>query len=164
MFTPTPFICFFCHSNTRLKLASFRLCFSDYKIFLRLTCGGACASHVNPTVLLMIWQHYHQTSTHSYVLFNFQLNMSIVYRVVQFSFLHARFVAIPFLDTGTKFAYTIMKVVLINHISKVKVSPHVRPHFPTMVTASLTRMHEVQRLISTGLRDIHNWIRDERII
>ena len=26
------------------------------------------------------------------------------------------------------------------------------------------RMHEVQRLISTGLRDIHNWIRDERII
>ena len=25
-------------------------------------------------------------------------------------------------------------------------------------------MHEVQRLISTGLRDIHNWITDERII
>ena len=23
-------------------------------------------------------------------------------------------------------------------------------------------MHEVQRLISTSLRDIHNWIRDER--
>ena len=119
-------------------LTSFRLRFSDHKILLRLTCGGACASHVNPTVLLMIWQHYHQTSTHSYVLFNFQLNMSIVYRVVQFSFLNARFVAIPFLDTGTKFAYTIMKVVLINHISKVKVSPHVRPHFPTMVTASLS--------------------------
>ena len=69
-----------------------------------------------------------------------------------------------FLDTGTKFAYTIMKAVLINHISKVKVSPHVRPHLLTMVTASLTRMHEVQRLISIGLRDIHNWIRDERII
>ena len=123
-------------------LTSFRLCFSDHKILLRLTCGGACASHVNPTVLLMIWQHYHQTSTHSYVLFNFQLNMSIVYRFVQFSFLHSRFVAIPFLDTGTKLAYTIMKVFLINHISKVKVSPHVRPHFPTMVTASLTRMHD----------------------
>ena len=25
-------------------------------------------------------------------------------------------------------------------------------------------MHEVQRLISTGLRDMHNWIHDERII
>ena len=25
-------------------------------------------------------------------------------------------------------------------------------------------MHEVQRLISTGLRDIHNWIKYERII
>ena len=25
-------------------------------------------------------------------------------------------------------------------------------------------MHEVQRLISTGLRDIHNWITDERIV
>ena len=25
-------------------------------------------------------------------------------------------------------------------------------------------MHEVQRLIQTGLRDIHNWIKDERII
>ena len=25
-------------------------------------------------------------------------------------------------------------------------------------------MHEVQRLISTGLRDIHNWITDERVI
>ena len=57
-----------------------------------------------------------------------------------------------------------MKEVLINHISKVKVSPHVQPHLPTMVTASLTRMHAIQRLISTGLRDIHNWIRDERII
>ena len=84
-----PFHLLFCHSNTRLKLTSFRLCFSDYKILLRLTCGGACASHVNPTVLLMIWQHYHQTSTHRYVLFNFQLNISIVYRVVQYSFLHA---------------------------------------------------------------------------
>ena len=28
----------------------------------------------------------------------------------------------------------------------------------------LRRMHEVQRLISTGLRDIHNWIKDEGII
>ena len=28
----------------------------------------------------------------------------------------------------------------------------------------LKRMHEVQRMISTGLRDIHNWITDERII
>ena len=28
----------------------------------------------------------------------------------------------------------------------------------------LKRMHEVQRLISTGLRDIHNWIKDEPII
>ena len=26
------------------------------------------------------------------------------------------------------------------------------------------RIHEVQRLIATGLRDIHNWLRDERII
>ena len=25
-------------------------------------------------------------------------------------------------------------------------------------------MHEVQRLISTGLRDVHNWIKDERMI
>ena len=28
----------------------------------------------------------------------------------------------------------------------------------------LKRMHEVKRLISTGLRDLHNWIKDERII
>ena len=28
----------------------------------------------------------------------------------------------------------------------------------------LKRMHAVQRLISTGFRDIHNWIKDERII
>ena len=41
-------------------LTSFRLRFSDHKILLRLTCGGACASHVNPTVLPMIWQNYHQ--------------------------------------------------------------------------------------------------------
>ena len=54
-------------------LTSFRLRFSDHKILLRLTCGGACASHVNPTVLLMIWQNY-QTSTNRQVLFNFQLN------------------------------------------------------------------------------------------
>ena len=25
-------------------------------------------------------------------------------------------------------------------------------------------MHEVERLISTGLRDVHNWIKDERMI
>ena len=31
-----------------------------------------------------------------------ELNMSIVYCVVQFSFLHACSVAIPFVDTGTK--------------------------------------------------------------
>ena len=60
--------------------------------------------------------------------------------------------------------YTLMKAILINRISKVKVSPHVRPLFQTMETASLKRMHEVQLLMSTGLRDIHNWIRDERII
>ena len=53
-----------------------------------------------------------------------------------------------------------MKAVLINHMSKVKVNPHVCPHFLTMVTASLKRIHEVQRLISTGIRDIHNWVRD----
>ena len=28
----------------------------------------------------------------------------------------------------------------------------------------LKRVHEVEGLISTGLRDIHNWIKDERII
>ena len=40
----------------------------------------------------------------------------------------------PFVDAGTKFMYIIMKVVLINHISKV--NPHVCLHFLTMVTAS----------------------------
>ena len=49
-----------------------------------------------------------------------------------------------------------MKAVLINHMSKVKVSPRVCVHLLTMVTASLTRMHEVQPLISTGLRDVHS--------
>ena len=133
--------------------------FSPFFTFLRAIFFLPFSLSLAPTIRPWVSE-----DAHRYVFFNFQLNMSVVYRVVQFSFLNARFVAIPFLDTGTKFAYTIMKVVLINHISKVKVSPHVRPHFPTMVTASLTRMHEVQRLISTGLRDIHNWIRDERII
>ena len=59
-----------------------------------------------------------------------------------------------------KFTYTIMKAVLINHMSKVKVNPHVCRHVLTMVTASLKRIHEVQRLISRGIRDIHNWVRD----
>ena len=54
-----------------------------------------------------------------------------------------------------------MKAALINHMPKViKVNPHVCPHFLNMVTASLKRIHEVQRLISTGIRDIHNWVRD----
>ena len=54
--------------------------------------------------------------------------MSIVYCVVQS--------AIPFVDTGTKRAFSdsrtqliIMKAVFIHHISKV--NPHVRPHFLT---------------------------------
>ena len=76
-----------------------------------------------------------------------ELNMSIVYCVVQFSFLHACSVAIPFVDTGTK-----NKIHLHNyesgshqsHQSKVKVNPHVCPHFLTIVTASLKRIHEVQ--------------------
>ena len=64
------------------------------------------------------------------------------------------------LEIKIKFTYTIMKAVLINHMSKVKVKPHVCPHFLTMVTASLKLIHEVQRLISTGIRDIHNWVGD----
>ena len=63
------------------------------------------------------------------------------------------------LEIKIKFTYTIMKAVLINHMSKVKVNPHVCPHFLTMVTASLKRIHEVQRL-TTGIPDIHNWVRD----
>ena len=43
----------------------FRLGWGDHKMLLRLTYGGACASHVNPTVLLMICQNYNQTSTSS---------------------------------------------------------------------------------------------------
>ena len=32
------------------------------------------------------------------------------------------------------------------------------------LSINLKRMHEVQRLISTGLRDIHTWVKDECII
>ena len=41
------------------------------------------------------------------------------------------------LEIKIKFTYTIMKAVLINHMSKVRVNPHVSPHFLTMVTTRL---------------------------
>ena len=36
--------------------------------------------------------------------------------------------------------------------------------FGSLSCKNLRRMHEVQRLISRGLRDMHNWIHDARII
>ena len=63
-----------------------------------------------------------------------ELNMSLVLLFCSIQFLHSWSAVIPFVDTWTKFTYTIMKAVLINHISNV--NPHVRPHFLTMVTDS----------------------------
>ena len=39
-----------------------------------------------------------------------------------------------------------------------------RDTFGSLSCKNLRRMHEVQRLISTGLRDMHERIHDERII
>ena len=66
--------------------------FSPFFTFLRAIFFLPFSLSLAPTIRPWVSE-----DAHRYVFFNFQLNMSVVYRVVQFSFLHAWSVAIPFL-------------------------------------------------------------------
>ena len=60
------------------------------------------------------------------------------------------------------------KLTCLSSLIKIHFSlPHLKVAGDTLsslLCIKLKRMQEVQRLISTGLRDIHNWIKDEHII
>ena len=61
-------------------------------------------------------------------------------------------------DLGTRLALTI---IFFGVILRLKIAGDSRGYLAlnSLLCIYLKRMHEVQRLISTGLRDIHNWIK-----
>ena len=60
------------------------------------------------------------------------------------------------------------KLKCLSSLTQIHFSlPHLKVAGDTLgslLCIKLKRMQEVQRLISIGLRDIHNWIKDEHLI